>query len=226
MCLRKAVALIAKHDMGNNFRPHIAHRHDFLDQGTVRFETKIIDTPYMLTIPTDISNVDFVNIHATCFKVIGNDLVAFEFAEGPTPLDASKVPPQFIWEWIEFINRYDLTNQFTLDFGSFGKGDEPTTEIEVQIGNTSATITVPILACNRECSTNIPTSWMVSAPYIRDPARDSSPATPAPGTHWNQSTKPGGVVTHKVHVNSLSSPSGKELVDALVKLHVIKGALF
>lgn len=209
--------------MGKNFRPHVAHRHEFLDSGAVRFETEIGGTPYKLTQPTNIGDIEFGNMHPTCFKVIGNDLAAFEFAKGPTPLDASKIPAEFVREWVNFLNKYNLTNLLTLDFGSFGKGDEPTTEIEVQLGDTPATITVPISACIRD-GTNVPTSWTVSIPRLHDPeARDSSPDKPAPGTYWNEATKPDGMKTHKVHISK--SPgffSDKELLDALVMLGVIQ----
>ncbi|KND92706.1 hypothetical protein TOPH_02748 [Tolypocladium ophioglossoides CBS 100239] len=134
-------------------------------------------------------------MHPTCLKAIGNDLVALEFAKGPTPLDASKIPTKFVREWADFLNKHSLTNLLTLDFSSFGKGGEPTTEVET-----------------------------VSVPRVRDlEARNSSPDQPAAGMHWNEATKPDGTNTHKVHVNSLTSSfSGKELLDALVTLGVIQ----
>jgi hypothetical protein len=86
-------------------------------------------------------------------------LVAFEFAVGPAPLDVSNIPQEFLRDWIDLLNQYNLVDLLTLDFGSFGKGDEPTTEIEVPIGaDTPATITVPASACVRG-GTNVPTSW-------------------------------------------------------------------
>ena len=86
-------------------------------------------------------------------------------------------------------------------------------------------VTVPITMCIRYNTTNVPTSWIVHA---RNPeARESSPDQPTLGTHWNESTKPDGTKTHKVHVDSLSSSSSsKELVDALVRLDVLQAFQF
>ncbi|RWA07371.1 hypothetical protein EKO27_g7733 [Xylaria grammica] len=215
----EAIALIIRHDMSKNFRPHLAHRHNVLDSGQVRLETEMEGTPYRLTKPAMIDNVDFGNMHPTCFKVTGNDLVAFEFAKGPTPLNATKIPAAFVQAWVAFIDKHELANLLTLDFGSFGKDGEPTTEIELQIGtDTPATIKAPVSHCIRK-GTNVPTSWRVSAPSVGDPEG------PGPGEHWNESTKPDGTKTHKVHVDNLSGSLGdSELVDALVELGVLRAS--
>ncbi|KAH6957532.1 hypothetical protein BGZ61DRAFT_373977 [Ilyonectria robusta] len=78
--------------MSTNFRPHVAHRHDFLPNDKVRLETPLDGMPYKLTMATNINKLDFDNIHSTCFKVIGGDIIGIEHGEGPAPLAASKIP--------------------------------------------------------------------------------------------------------------------------------------
>lgn len=215
--LSEATALIARHGMGKSFRPHLAHRHDLLDSGTIRFETKIQGTPYTLTKPINTDRVDFSNIHPACFKVIENSLVAFEFAEGQVSLDTSKIS-EFFHEWVNFLNKNELTDLISLDCGSFEPDDEPATEIELQFGGIAATMKVPISACTRVDSTDVPTGWTACNPEAGD-------STPPAGQHWNEATKPDGTKTHKVHVDGLSSaPSPNALVDALVRQGVLRAS--
>jgi hypothetical protein len=58
----------------------------------------------------------------------------------------------------------------------------------------------------------VPTGW-----NPRDYNPESDPEGPGPGEHWNESTKPDGTKTHKVHVDSVEPISPELLYDSLVK---------
>ncbi|KAL2877653.1 hypothetical protein SGCOL_006990 [Colletotrichum sp. CLE4] len=216
--LRGALLLINQYDMGKTLRAHLAHRHHALDPGMIRVENKIQGTPYTLTRPMAIESVNISEMHPSCLKATESGLVAFEFAEGQMTLDASEASSQFFRKWFEFLHWNDATNLITLDCGLFELCAEPTTEIELRYGSTDATITVPISACIREGGTNIPTGWKAAGDLAG--AQDS---TPPPGQHWNESTKPDGTKTHKVHVDGLSSAANPQLVvQALVRQHILR----
>ncbi|EFY94598.2 hypothetical protein X797_011326 [Metarhizium robertsii] len=218
--LLETISLIVRHNMGANFRPHVAHRHDFLPSDKVRFEIPLDGMPYKLTKATDITELDLGNMHSTCFKVIGADIVGVEHAEGPPPLAANKISGAFLKEWTDYLNKHGLTNLLMLDFGQFGKGMEATTEMEVQLGGTCATLVVPLSAVTGYDIEQVPTSWMVPRRHGPE-ARDSSPDQPAPGTYWAKRVND---LTHKVYINTNASEvgTGEQLVDALVKASILK----
>ena len=221
--------------MGDNFRIHSLHRHTKLPANTIRLETDAGKTGYTWANATSIDRVDLGRIHPTFFKLHEGRWVAFEFVEGPLPIAAEAITEDLLNQVAVYMVDNGLGDVLALELGQFAKcrakKDLATTEIEVQWGDGGEpfTICVPVKdladAGGKEHhyqQRQVPTGWNVP---VRDGGgpRDSSPDKPAPGTHWNGSTKADGTKTHKVHVDSTEPVTPELAVRELVRMGHLRG---
>ncbi|KAH7108606.1 hypothetical protein B0J13DRAFT_490265 [Dactylonectria estremocensis] len=219
--------IIDRYSMGQYFGVHSAHRHDKIPIGTVRLERDLGIEESTWTKATAIENVDLGNIHATAFKLTQNALVAFEFAEGPSPTAGINITPQFLGDIATYLAKNDITNQVVLEVKDFAKRDakgfEPTAEIEIQWGKTEAfTVVLPISAraeASRGIATLTPTGW-----NLRHVATGTAPSDPEPpaGEHYERVVVGPKKDTHKVIYTSNAPVTPNLLRQALAELGFIK----
>jgi hypothetical protein len=203
--------------MGDHFGVHAAHRHDAIPVGTVRLEADIGINGFTLTKPTSIESADASKMHATLFKVGQDGLVPFEFTEGPSPLDVTKVPAAFLAEFAAYIAKHELADLIVLEVGDFTKcagiDSKSKAEIEVQWGeNTPFTVVVPTAFLKPGAGDLIGTGWNVPGAVEPD-------GEPDPGTHWLKVDRPKD--THKVYVDSVEPVTPELLVKALGEQGII-----
>jgi hypothetical protein len=162
-------------------------------------------------------------IHATFYKVEDKVLVPFEFAAGPSPLKGREIPQQFIRDVARYLFEHDLTNLIAIEVGDFtkapGEGPKRTSELEVVWNwGEKLTVTLPYDKMVEGVTNPVPTGWQVQD----QDQNPEEPEGPGPNEHWNESTKPDGTKTHKVHVGNSSSITPQLLNNALVQQGIIK----
>ena len=213
--------------MGQYFGIHSAHRHDKIPLGTVRLERDLGIGESTWTKATAIEDVDLNNIHATAFKLAHNALVAFEFAEGPSPTAGTHIPPQFLGDIATYLDENDIANQVVLEVKDFAKRDakdfEPTAEIEIQWGKTEAFTVVLPISTRAEASQGIatltPTGWnLCHVPLGTTPSDPDPPA----GEHYEKVVVGPKKDTHKVIYTSSAPVTPDLLCQALAELGFIK----
>ncbi|KAK7394033.1 hypothetical protein QQX98_013182 [Neonectria punicea] len=220
--------IIDRYSMGQYFGVHSAHRHDKIPFGTVRLKRDLGIEESTWTNATAIENVNLDNIHATAFKLTQNTLVAFEFAEGPSPTSGITITPQFLGDIVTYLAENDITNQVVLEVKDFtkrdAKGFEPTAEIEIQWGKKeSFTVVLPISAraeASRGIATLTPTGW-----NLRHVAPGTAPSDPEPepaGEHYEKVVVGPKKDTHKVIYTSNAPVTPELLRQALAELGFIK----
>lgn len=153
-------------------------------------------------------------IHATFFKVQDSTLIAFEFAEGPSPIGRD-LPTQFIKDIIWYLTKNDLTNVIAFEVGDFSKtrtmDTGPTSELEVVWCPTGETFTVvlPLSHIVEGTVEPVPTGW-----NVRDGSQGNTDTDPPAGQSWAKSIV-GTKETHKVFVNK--SHSSQAITPELLK---------
>jgi hypothetical protein len=216
--------------MGDKFRIHSLHRHTMLPDTSIRLETDAGETGYKWANATPIEDVDLNKVHPTFFKLHDGRLVPFEFAEGPLPIAIEAIPNAFFVEFAAYVAQNKLADMVALELGDFAdrrrRKDSVTAEIEVQWGEGGLPFTLSVsvedlVDADGKERRLVPTAWNV--PISRGRPRDSSPDKPAPGTHWNEATKPDGSKTHKVHVDSSEDVTPNLLVQKLVGMGILRG---
>jgi len=211
------LAIIKSYSMGDHIGIHAAHRHDSIPPGTVRFEADMGINGFTWTKPTAIETPDASKMHATFFKVDQGSLVPFEFAEGPSPVDVTKIPAGFLPEFAGYLAKHDLTNVIAMQVGDFAKRDgadpKSTAEVEINWGqDLRFTVVVPTSILKAGTEKLIPTGWNV-------PAAGDPEGEPPAGEHWNPVTTPKN--THKVHVDGIQPLTPDTLIKALVEQEVV-----
>ncbi|KAL8739643.1 MAG: hypothetical protein Q9190_007572 [Brigantiaea leucoxantha] len=110
--------IIIKHDMGDLFGVHSLHRHDAVPEMTIRLEATapgIASMNWTRATPINDELLAQDKIHATFFKVQGNTLVPFEFAEGPSPLKDQDISPQLLIDVAKYLSENDLTDLIAIE---------------------------------------------------------------------------------------------------------------
>jgi len=214
--VKAVLKIIQLHGMGDHFGVHVAHRHNTIPFGTVRLEADMGINGFTWTKPTSIERPDASKMHATFFKVGQDGLVPFEFSEGPSPIDVTKVPAAFLAEFAAYITKHELADLIVLEVGDFTKragiDSKSKAEIEVQWGeNTPFTVVVPTAFLKPDAGDLIGTGWSVPGTV--------EPDKPDPGTQWLKVDRPKD--THKVYVKSIMPVTPELLVKALGEQGII-----
>ena len=215
--MKALLAIIKSYNMGDHIGIHAAHRHDVIPAGTVRFEADMGIDGFTWTKPTAIETPDASKMHATFFKVGQDGLVPFEFAEGPSPVDVTKIPAEFIPEFAGYLTKHDLTNVIAMQVGDFAKRDgvdpKSTAEVEIHWGqDLRFTVVMPTSVLKAGIEKLVATGWNV--PAAGDPEGD-----PPKGQHWLPVTSPKN--THKVYVDDIEPLTPDALIQVLVEQEVI-----
>jgi hypothetical protein len=204
--LKDLVRIIVDHNMVGKLAVHLLHSHEPLKPSEIKLENKLAAVPGKWMRPVPAASLDPTSLHGLAFKIKlkGGEnktfcLIPYEFAQGKSPVaEDDKEALGCIIQLANTIIRRGLADVFALQFiERDGVAAIPTAEIEVQgLG----TITLP--QSMQKIGTLVPVSWPNPAgPTVH-------PDGPGPGEHWNESTKPDGTKTHKVHVNSLQTEEG------------------
>jgi hypothetical protein len=214
---RKAlVRMIVDHNMVGKLAVHLLHSHEPLKPGEVKLENKLETAPgkWMRHVPA--ASLDPASLHGLAFKIKlkGGEnetlcLIPYKFAKGPSPVakDDKKVL-DCMMVLANYIIQRGLADVLALQFVERdGLAAIPTAEIEV---GGLGTITLP--QSMQKIGKLVPVSW----PNPADPT--AHPDGPGPGEHWNQSTKPDGTTTHKVHVDNVKTEEG--VLESLAKMGI------
>ncbi|KAK7928575.1 hypothetical protein PG985_005573 [Apiospora marii] len=203
--------IIKKNDMVGKLAVHRLHSHEPLGGGEIKLESKLETAPGKWMRPVLADSLDPADLHGLAFKIEHNGggnaaftLIPYEFAKGPSPIvKDDKRALACMAELANNIIQKDLVDVLALQFV---EGDDAGTTAEVEVGGLG-TITLP--QSMQKIGTLVPVSW--SSPV--DPA--SQLPSPPPGQHWNESKKPDGTITHKVHVDNVDTEDGvlKSLAD-------------
>lgn len=212
--------------MGNFFGVHSLHRHDEAPEKTIRLEADVPGVTGMKwnrATPITEKLLAEDKMHPTFFKVEGDNLVAFEFAEGPSPLNGQKLSPEFMIDIVAYLIKHDLTNLIAMEVADFTKARAmdavPTGELEVVWGFTKENFTV-VLPLDRIVDGVVEpvlTGW-----NVKDGIPENVDAEPPAGQSWAKQVIK-GVETHRVFVSSAVVPVTPDgLNEALVDMGVIK----
>lgn len=221
--VKALLEIIQLHGMGDHFGIHAAHRHDAIPVGTIRLETDLGIHGFTWTTPTSVESTDASKLHATLFKVGQDGFTPFEFAEGPSPLDVTKVPAAFLAEFAAYIAKHELADLIVLEVGDFAKrggaGATSTAEIEVQWGeHVPFTVVVPTAFLSPGGGNLVGTGWSVPGAVKRGP----KPYGPPPGEHWHDIVdKP---ETHRVYFDAIGPVTPEALVKALGEQGILVAA--
>ncbi|KAH7461552.1 hypothetical protein FOMA001_g19034 [Fusarium oxysporum f. sp. matthiolae] len=215
--LQCLTAIVEKHNMVDKIAIHMLHSHEPLREGEIKLEKELKTAPGTWMRPTSADSLDPTSLHSLAFKIDhknGEDtdfsLIPYEFGEGPSPVEGDKKPLECMAELAKYIVAEDLAGVFALQVvRSDDLSTGPTAELEVE-GH--GTITLP--QSMQKIGTLVPVSWPTSvhgnAPQL---------SGPPPGQHWNESTKPDGTKTHKVHVDSAESE--KDILKSLTDQGIV-----
>lgn len=219
--VKALLEIIQDYGMAKVFGIHSLHSHGALPVGTVRLESGM-GNGFTWTKPTAVEKLDIANVHTTFFKFGDESVVPFEFAEGPSPIDVSKIPAEFISNIGSYLVEHDLTNVIALEVGNFAKGDgvdaKPTAELEIQWGqDIHFTVVVPTAILKPGAGELIGTGWTV--PVAGAPGAIKPDGEPDPGTHWLKVERP--KYTHKVYVGSTEPVTPELLVQKLGEQGII-----
>lgn len=158
-------------------------------------------------------------------------MVAFEFAEGPSPTAGIDITPQFLRDIATYLAENGIANQVVLEVKDFAKRHakcfEPTAEIEIQWGKTETiTVVLPISAraeASRGIATLTPTGWNLGHASPGTTPRDSDPdPEPPAGEHYERIALGPKKDTHKVIYTSNAPVTPNLLRQALAELGFIK----
>ncbi|KAF2222754.1 hypothetical protein BDZ85DRAFT_250611 [Elsinoe ampelina] len=220
--VKALLALVNDHGMADHFGVHSLHNHGPIPEKTICLET---DLPGYENIKWNRSTpvTDQLltqKIHPTLFRVNGADVIPFEFALGPSPIDASAIPKAFVADLVEYLTENDLTDLIAIQLGDFTKagaaeGIQRTSELEVDWGaKETLTVILPFERMVDAALNPVPTGW--------NAANDIEHSSPPAGEHWNESKKADGSVTHKVHVDSTEAITPANLMQALIRVGYCK----
>lgn len=207
--VEELVAIITRHGQLGKFSFHLVHRHDPIPNDTIRLESGFGIVPGKWNKPTAVDFVDLSDIHAVIFKFAPtqNQLVPFEFGQGPSPITPGGVDDEFVLEFTRYLAKNDLTDVFALEVvhpTEGGKPNECTAEVEV---DKLGTVVLPKSLVNAK--EFLPTGWPGPLQH-----GDSDP--PA-GQSWAKKVDE----SHKVFINKPIGTAG-ELVRELVRQGVLK----
>ncbi|KAF3405662.1 hypothetical protein F1880_010343 [Penicillium rolfsii] len=184
--------IIKRLGLEETFRVHRIHRHDIIPEGTVKMEQSlgIMDGKWNRAIR--VQDLDFGNLHATVFKFVEGQAVAYEFAEGASPLPSTvkALVDDLTKEFSLYLGIHGLSNHIALEHGDFSdKEVEPLTEIDFDgVG------TIALPQCQVSSGAKIVTSWIV-------PPVNHFPDNPPPGQTWAPMVNE----SHKVFQNNLGN---------------------
>ncbi len=191
---------------------HRLHRHDLLPAGAVRLESDIgnVLPGAKLTSPAPFAGLDLTRLRALTYRVEGNNLVPYEFAEGEGLASAGTLTPEFVAEFTGLIGEKGLAGIFALEIGEFTINPRQRyTEIEIDgIG----TLVAPRDSIALSGPSTV-TSWDVRGYNPENSDNDGSTCYQAIA---NKNT-------HKVFTNSLDK-SSRSVIGDLVNQGVIKRA--
>ncbi|KAM4061554.1 hypothetical protein HRG_007273 [Hirsutella rhossiliensis] len=226
--VKALLAIINIHDMGNFFGLHSLHRHNEVPEKTIRLEADVPGVPDMKWNRATPINEELLTedrMHATFFKLEGDTLVAFEFAEGPSPLNGKKVPPQFIVDIVQYLIMHNLTKVIAIEVGDFSKARAmdtvPTGELEVIWGFTEEefTVVIPLDRIVEGVVDPVLTGW-----NVKDGSQENMDSEPPAGQSWAKAVV-GTRETHKVFVSkshNAQAVTPELLKKALVETGLIK----
>ncbi|WVO16390.1 hypothetical protein L204_104065 [Cryptococcus depauperatus] len=216
--IKALLTLISEYGMANFFAVHSLHNHGAIPDKTIRLEAGLPGFDGITwNRATDINDQLLAQkTHPTLFRVNGADVVAIEFAEGPSPIEASAIPTAFMVAMVKYLTENGLTDLIAIQLGDFTKaGAKRTSELEVVWGaKETLTVVLPFEQMVETALNPVPTGWN---------ARDiiTHPDPPA-GEHWNEAKKSDGTITHKVHVDSTEPITPEKLMEALTTLGYCK----
>jgi hypothetical protein len=195
---------------------HLLHSHEPLKPDEIKLENQLETVPGKWMRPVPVASLDRASIHGLAFKIElkGGEnetlrLIPYEFAKGPPPVaqDDKKVLDCMMF-LANYIIQRGLADVFALQFVERDSlAAIPTAEIEV---GGLGTITLP--QSMQKIGRLVPVSW----PNPADPT--AHPEGPPAGQHWNESTKPDGTKTHKVHVDNVETEEG--VLESLAKMGI------
>ncbi|KXJ89676.1 hypothetical protein Micbo1qcDRAFT_212099 [Microdochium bolleyi] len=226
--VRALLRIIDSHDMGNVFGIHSLHRHDKVPEKTIRLEADVPGVPNMKwnrATAIDKALLTGDNMHATFFKVEGDSLVAFEFAEGASPLNGKDVPCQFIADMVRYLTEHTLTNVIAIEVGDYSKVRGTDTvasgELEVVWGPTQErfTVVVPLDHIVEGAVNPVLTGW-----NVKDGTLENVDADPPAGQVWAEAVV-GTKKTHKVFINKSHGDEGDVTPELLQKALVDMGVI-
>lgn len=125
-----------------------------------------------------VDRFDRGKLYATAFELSQNALVPLEFAEGPSPVDLTKIPLEFLAEFANSLTENHITNELVLAKRD-AKGLQSTAEVETQWGETLPFTVVMPVSLLIDDTNLIVTGWNTS---LSVPVQKSEPAA---GEHWD-----------------------------------------
>ncbi|KAL9570480.1 hypothetical protein ACKAV7_005411 [Fusarium commune] len=177
--------IISRHGHEKTFGIHGLHRHDKIQEHSVRLESKL-NMGEKKILPTPIRDLNPDAIHAVMFKFSPSNggFIPFEFGKGLSPIHESAVDVLFIHELQTYFVEHNLGNTFALEILDENPYEGCTAEVETENGGT---IVLPKEKVTAKAF--LPTGWSGL------PSSDDS--TPPPGQTWAEKTDG----SHKVFQN-------------------------
>ncbi|KAI5920904.1 hypothetical protein F4810DRAFT_702683 [Camillea tinctor] len=200
---------IITHDLSEKFQVHLLHRHDLVENGTIKVESDLEGLPGKWNKPTQIDSLDLGNVHGVMYRpdTDKSRFAPVKFAHGPLPISWNGVVASFLGEVAEYFMKNNLADSLALEIAQPVKPGQPrecTAELEV---GDYGTVTLPqSMVVAKE---SLPTGWSTISGL-----GDSE--EPPPGQTWSKMVNE----AHKIFINK---PIGgaQELVDELVGQQVV-----
>jgi hypothetical protein len=178
--------IISRHEYKEKLGLHLIHRHNELQENSIRLESTVESISGKQNIATLINDLKPEDLHAVMFQVRPSEerLVPFEFGEGPSPIQSSSISQAFLQEFLSYYTDHGLSDAFALEILDEKSHEGCTAEVEVSSGDTMVLPQEQVTA-----KAFHPTGWSGS------PSSDES--GPPPGQSWAEKTDG----SHKVFQN-------------------------